>query len=244
MTAPPDPRYFPETNYFPPPPTQPVDPQYAPPPNAQFPPYNQYNPADYPPPNAPPAGYMTPPPPVHAEPGNPYAPRDPGHRRPDDHVSAPSVPEHISRGGSRLSPTHGKSNMTNMPSPPDRLSSPIAPAPVQPAKSVQFDLNPQEQVPEPERRHQSPDRNRNRDQDRDRKEGDRRRDREEKDNRGRSRNLDGAKNRNHRRRDDSPDSIASDATIELPPRFDEHGRRKGDDPVADKLESVLKGLFV
>lgn len=35
----------------------------------------------------------------------------------------------------------------------------------------------------------------------------------------------------------------SDATIELPPRFDEKGRRKteGEDPLADKLEEILAG---
>ena len=36
----------------------------------------------------------------------------------------------------------------------------------------------------------------------------------------------------------------SDTTIELPPRFDEHGRRKaerGEDPIADKIEDFLTG---
>jgi hypothetical protein len=44
-------------------------------------------------------------------------------------------------------------------------------------------------------------------------------------------------------RDDSPDSINSDETIELPPRFDQYGRRREEDPLAEKLESVLAGLF-
>lgn len=45
----------------------------------------------------------------------------------------------------------------------------------------------------------------------------------------------------HRRRDGSADSAASDETIDLPPRFDEYGRRKGEDPMADKLEDFLHG---
>lgn len=45
-------------------------------------------------------------------------------------------------------------------------------------------------------------------------------------------------------RDESPASdAASDTTVELPPRFDEQGRRRPEDPLADKLESVLMGLF-
>lgn len=49
--------------------------------------------------------------------------------------------------------------------------------------------------------------------------------------------------RHHRDRDESPGSDNSDATIELPPRFDEHGRERPADPMADKLEQVLMGLF-
>lgn len=43
------------------------------------------------------------------------------------------------------------------------------------------------------------------------------------------------------RRDSSP-SAASDTTIDLPPRFDNHGRRipeRGDDPLADRLNDFL-----
>jgi len=46
-----------------------------------------------------------------------------------------------------------------------------------------------------------------------------------------------------RRRDDSADSAASDETIELPPRFDEYGRPREEDPLAEKLESVLKRVL-
>jgi hypothetical protein len=46
-----------------------------------------------------------------------------------------------------------------------------------------------------------------------------------------------------RGRDDSPGSDTSDTTIDLPPRFDEAGRVRDEDPLATKLESVLTGLF-
>lgn len=42
----------------------------------------------------------------------------------------------------------------------------------------------------------------------------------------------------------SPSPTLSDATVDLPPRFDQHGRRrpeKGDDPLADALEDMLSG---
>jgi hypothetical protein len=47
--------------------------------------------------------------------------------------------------------------------------------------------------------------------------------------------------RNHktRHRDESPGSDASDATIDLPPRFDEKGRKRPEDPLAEKLERIL-----
>ena len=67
--------------------------------------------------------------------------------------------------------------------------------------------------------------------------------------RGKGRERDGGrkserdKGRDRRRRDESTDSSASDATIELPPRFDEHGRATDEDPLAQKLEQVLTGLF-
>lgn len=51
------------------------------------------------------------------------------------------------------------------------------------------------------------------------------------------------RDRDRRRRDDSPASDSSDTTIELPPRFDETGRVRDEDPLATKLESVLQGLF-
>lgn len=49
-------------------------------------------------------------------------------------------------------------------------------------------------------------------------------------------------------RDQRPTSPAdSDATVELPSRFDDKGRRKpetGDDPIADRIDEILKGKGV
>lgn len=42
----------------------------------------------------------------------------------------------------------------------------------------------------------------------------------------------------------SPSPTLSDTTVDLPPRFDQHGHRrpeKGDDPLADALEDMLSG---
>lgn len=212
-----DPRYFPQTNYFPPPPTQAVENQYPP-----------YNPADYgpPPPNnmPPPTGYT--PPPVNPEPGNPYARPDPRYRRPDDNVSAQPPPEHMhARGGSRLSPDHENVSPANDLPRTDRLnaSPPLAPDPVPPpsSKSVQFDLHPKEVSPD---RYRSSEGKKERSGDRSKRHD--------------------SRDKRKRRRDESPDSDDSGDTIELPPRFDQYGRRTDDDPLADKLESVLSGLFL
>lgn len=98
------------------------------------------------------------------------------------------------------------------------------------SKSVQFDLNLREQSP-PAIPH---DETANREE--------RREDDDERKNRQRDRGRDGER-RSRRRRDSSQDSATSDATIELPSRFDDLGRRKGDDPLADKLESILNGFL-
>lgn len=110
------------------------------------------------------------------------------------------------------------------------IASPIAPASVQPhsAKSVQFDLNPKERSPE---RQRTPDGQREVDEDKWRD-----------DDEDRGRRSDHRKS--GRRRDQSLASgDESDTTIELPPRFDEKGRRRDDDPLASKLEDVLSSLF-
>lgn len=47
-----------------------------------------------------------------------------------------------------------------------------------------------------------------------------------------------------KQRNASPESASSDATIELPARFDSRGRKvpeRGDDTVADKLEDIMNG---
>jgi hypothetical protein len=45
-------------------------------------------------------------------------------------------------------------------------------------------------------------------------------------------------------RKDSPDSVNSSETVELPPRFDHEGKKvpeRGEDPLADKIEDLLSG---
>jgi hypothetical protein len=98
------------------------------------------------------------------------------------------------------------------------------PEPVAPAKTVQF--NPYLQEKEI-----SPNRSRNEDEDEGRERG------------GRDRHHRGSGSDHRRHRDGSPDSVSSDSTIELPPRFDELGRQRDLDPLAKGLESVLVGLF-
>lgn len=59
-----------------------------------------------------------------------------------------------------------------------------------------------------------------------------------------------SRHHNHRRRasqndvERSPSPAPSDATVDLPPRFDQNGRRrpeKGEDPLADAMEALLSG---
>lgn len=263
-----DARYFPETNYFPPPPTAPAGHVDGNLPNAPYPPYN---PADYPPhndygPPSPPGGY------VHdgdMNPGNPYARQDQNHyyqaRRGDENVSAPapnSGAEHVTpastRGGSR--PTYATDDRTDRASgvnPTRDESPPLAPSPVSTReKGVKFDLNPQEQEispnPSPERSDENRDRHRERrddsdsDDERHGSERDRTRDRDHHrrrhaDERSNGSQGSGRDRKRHRRAESSGSD--TDSTVELPPRFDEKGRRRGDDPAADKLESVLQSLF-
>ena len=59
---------------------------------------------------------------------------------------------------------------------------------------------------------------------------------------GRHRRSKRSNRHSHEQREPSP--AHSDETIELPARFDEHGRRKperGEDPIADKIEDFLAG---
>lgn len=71
----------------------------------------------------------------------------------------------------------------------------------------------------------------------DRRHDDRDQDGNRRDDRGGNR---GSKSRH---RDDSPSSVSSGDTIELPPRFDAYGRPRDADPLASRLEAVLSGLF-
>ncbi|KAF7578843.1 repeatdomain containing protein [Pyrenophora tritici-repentis] len=228
-----DSRYFPETNYFPPPPSAPVDHN----PNNPYPPYN---PADYPPgpqstyePNHP-SQFVNPP---HNDlhPGNPYAPPQQQQdfyygqpRHPDDNVSAP-VPDHgakehynTARGPPVVEKSRSSSKSRGSSSAPEE------------EKSVKFDLNPQEEPARestPESDHE----------DRDNHENSRSR-RRSNDDRSDMSNESGRERKRHHR-DESPGSDASDATIELPPRFDERGRERDVDPLADNLERVLQSIF-
>lgn len=263
-----DARFFPETNYFPPPPSAPVGHVDGNLPNAPYPPYN---PADYPPQN----DYGPPPPPggyVHdgdMNPGNPYARQEQNHyhqaRRGDENVSAPvpktSGTEHATpmttRGGFR--PTHAAddcADRTTGVNPKRDEPPPLAPSPVSSReKGVKFDLNPQEQEispnPSPERSDENRDHRRERRDDSDSDEGhgsdrEKGRDRDHHRRRHADERSNGSqgsgRDRKRHRRDESPGSD-TDSTIELPPRFDEKGHRRGDDPAADKLESVLQSLF-
>jgi len=118
-------------------------------------------------------------------------------------------------------------------------ASPIAPEPVAASdvKSVKFDLSPQELSP---KRDKSPTHREAGDENRRRGDSDEEQPRRS---RHRQREYDRGDKKSSSRRDGSADSASSDGTIELPPRFDEQGRRKDDDPLANTLESVLAGLF-
>jgi hypothetical protein len=225
-------------------------------PNAPYPPYN---PADYPPPPSTtfepghPSGYVNPPP-EDLNPGNPYARPPPQHnayygqpRRPDDNVSA-SAPvtfgnEHSfasARGGFRPVPAHVKHPTTNGMADGINESEPESPNPHS-EKTVQFDLNPRGPSREP-----SPSRGKERDEAKEDSEAEeedkhRRHRRRRKDDERSDSTRESGRHRKRHHGDESPSD--SDATIDLPPRFDEHGRRRQEDPMADKLESVLQSLF-
>jgi hypothetical protein len=103
-------------------------------------------------------------------------------------------------------------------------------------KSVKFDLDPQEEPsrepsPDSERDHRHED-------DHSHKRHRRRTDDERSDIA-----KDSGRARKRRHRSESRGSDTSDATIELPPRFDEHGRQQPEDPLAEKLETILQSIF-
>ncbi|KAF1357882.1 hypothetical protein EJ07DRAFT_180498 [Lizonia empirigonia] len=233
-TAPPtDARYFPETNYFPPPPTAPVGHVDGNLPNGPLP---AYNPADYAPPN----DYGPPPPPggyAHdgdMNPGNPYARQDQNHyyqaRRGDENVSA-AVPKNS--GTEHVPPAS-----TRGVNPARDDSPPLAPSPVSSReKGVKFNLNLQEQEISPlPTRNETPHPHRHTSSDETPESG--------HTSRRRHPSSDHAEPRDRKCHRSAEESASdTDDTIELPPRFDELGRRRGDDPAADRLESVLQALF-
>jgi hypothetical protein len=206
-------------------------------------------------------------------PGNPYARQDQTHyhqtRRGDENVSATAPrntgTEHatpiLTRGGSQ--PTHASAHSTNCVAGLNRgpdTSPALAPSPVSTReKEVKFDLHPQEQVispnPSPSPSHRERERDRQHERRDDSDSEDERRDsnrdgdgddrtphrRRRADERSNASQGSGPDRKRHRRAED-PDSD-TDSTVELPPRFDERGRRKEDDPAAETLERVLQGLF-
>jgi hypothetical protein len=158
-------------------------------------------------------------------------------------VSAPvpvaSGNEHLfasARGGSRPVPTHVKSPTTNHTT--DGVNESESPHPRE--KTVQFDLKPRgpSREPSPVKKEVEESDDDNDDVD----DGHGRHRRRRKDDERSDSTKESGRHRKRHHRDESPGSD-SDATIDLPPRFDEHGRKRTDDPVADKLESVLQSLF-
>jgi hypothetical protein len=79
-----------------------------------------------------------------------------------------------------------------------------------------------------------------------RRERERQRDREEDDDHDQDRDRDRRRHRSsrHDNGDRVPSPAGSDDTIDMPDRFDRHGRKKaekGEDPIADKIEEFLTG---
>ncbi|KAL1794257.1 hypothetical protein ACET3X_007678 [Alternaria dauci] len=222
-----DSRFFPETNYFPPPPSAPVDHN----PNNPYPPYN---PADYPPPPSAyepnhPSHFVNPPhEDLHL--GNPYAPQH--HQQHEPYYGQPR------RGGDNVSapvPDYGGKEHYNFASARGPVDEPRSPSPTPTEeKSVKFDLSPQEEPSREPSREPSPDSEREH-RHKDDHSHNRHRRRKDDDRSDISRESGRAPKRRHR--SESPASDASDATIELPPRFDEHGRRQPEDPLAKQLEN-------
>ncbi|KAI9726695.1 MAG: hypothetical protein M1834_008960 [Cirrosporium novae-zelandiae] len=242
-------QYYPQTNAFPPPPTA-----------AQ----PQYNPAEYPPPPgaAPPNNISYDYPPSHEGYGppnqDPYAPRV---RRADENVSATPnanvVDEHLDEEGLKT-PTQRQSPR---PKNDAQLRSVSQPAPA--GKNVQFDLGDSDSSsPDPgrgarrrddKRGYESGDSDSTLDHD-DRSQRPKRHHRHHHHYRktpapgeASSRRSAGQEktDKGHKSEGDS-DEPSSESTVDLPPRFDEHGHKMPDrreDPLADQLENLLTGNF-
>jgi len=149
------------------------------------------------------------------------------------------------RGGWRPLPTHESEQFADTrPGPVDDPPSP-SPSPEE-DKSVHFDLNPQErEIPSREAsrsRESSSDSDSER-QHRHRDDHSHKRHRRRRDDERSDATRESGRARKRRHRSESPGSDTSDATIELPPRFDEKGRQQPEDPLAEKLESILQNIF-
>jgi hypothetical protein len=115
---------------------------------------------------------------------------------------------------------------------PDRLDESDSdtesdPESILPQKSVQFDLTPR-----------GPSREASPEKDGAEREGHGRRRKDDERSDG---TRETGRRRKRRHRDDEGED--SDSTLDLPPRFDEQGYKRSEDPMADKLESLLAGLF-
>ena len=147
-------------------------------------------------------------------------------------MSAPA-PNHIGNEHKNFASARGPVEKSRSPSP--ILPNPPAP---EEEKSVKFNLEPQEEPAREPSREPSPE---GEDSDQEHRGHRRRRRHRDDDNSQSSRESGRSRKRHHR--DESPGSDTSDATIELPPRFDENGRKRPEDPLADTLESVLASIF-
>jgi hypothetical protein len=156
-------------------------------------------------------------------------------------VSAP-VPDHgehynfaSARGGLRPRLPENLDTFANTRTGP--VDEPRTPSPsLEEEKSVKFDLEPKE---EPSRESSS---------DSERAHGHRddhshKRHRRRKDDDRSDTARDSGRARKRRHRSESPGSDTSDTTIDLPPRFDEQGRQQPEDPLAEKLETILQSIF-
>ncbi|KAJ5218374.1 uncharacterized protein N7498_000473 [Penicillium cinerascens] len=224
----PDPNYYPQSNYFPPPPGS------TPNLNATTQPYN---PADYPPPPgaAPPPepySYGAPAPgpePYGPAPGpEPYAPRP---RRADENVSAPQS----STLPTDQDHTRDGLDVNNLQPPPSVPRSGSQPAPS--SKSVAFDL-----TPEPDRGYETDDSDSTIHSSSRRPHYSRRRSSSvpySPPAPARSREY--RHHSKHSQGQHHPES-ESDSTIDLPDRFDSHGRliTETEDPAVEKIEDLIK----
>lgn len=172
-------------------------------------------------------------------------------------VPAPATKEHVlasssARGGSAPKPdrvnkpmtTNAASDRLNRNLPEEEIEHPDSPI-ARSDKTVQFNLNPMGPSREvsPVRSEGRREKDGDEDDRRDEKEHHHRRHRRRKDDERSDSTRESGRRRKRHHRDESPGSDDSDATIDLPPRFDEQGRKRANDPVADKLESVLQSLF-